>query len=174
MTRTLGWLPLLSVALSLGCCTSPECEPEALPYRGEPRTIDELFTVAQYSAKHECCEPLYAQLSARSQEEHSELKFCLFWAGIEIPEPYEYRLEDVVAKGTLIGAIPGPVEGEEFIYVEYDPDGEEGPAANLLAQILVLKQEDPGTGDVVPRIGLQDQIDRIEAKKYEYYWDAGY
>jgi hypothetical protein len=158
-------------------CTTPECEGERLPFGGvilidsKEDPHEQLFKLMRYAARKDCCDTLYGQLSAHTQSEHSETKFCLFWDTIDIPEPYDYKLADVMKDGIYSGSVPGPKAGEELVYVSYPPDGQ--PGKNLLVQILVIAEKDDA-GRVRPRIALQEQVDLIEAGDSRYYLDAGY
>ncbi len=173
MIRLLSVLFLIFVA----GCASPECEGERLPFGGvilidsDDDPHEQLFELMRYAARQDCCDTLYGQLSAYTRDEHSETKFCLFWDTIDIPEPFDYKLADVMKDGIFSGSVPGPKEGEELVYVSYPPDGQ--PGKNLLAQILVIAEPDE-KGRLRPRIALQEQVDRIEAGDTRYYLDAGY
>jgi hypothetical protein len=175
MYRLLG-LPI--GLLILVSCTTPECEPERLPFgavvvvnKDKGDHAENLFKLVQYAARKDCCDTLYAQLSAGTRDKHSETKFCLFWDTIDIPEPYDYSLADVICEGVFSGSVPGPNPGEELVYVSYPPDGK--PGKNLLAQVLVIHEVDE-KGRSRPRLGLQEQIDRMEEGDTRYYLDAGY
>ena len=167
----------LTMLVLAGCC-APECAPDKLPHGGEVLVTEadthhqELFELVQHCAKYECCDTLYGTLSAKTQDEHSETKFCLFWDTIEIPEPYEYLLVDVLKYGRYSGTVPGPKDGEEFVYVSYPPTRKKGKK-NLLAQILVVTEKDD-KGRAVPRIALEEQLRKMEAGDTRYYIDAGY
>lgn len=173
MVRLLcGFLLILFVG-----CTTPECEGERLPFGGvvlidtAEDPYEQLFQLMRYAARKDCCDTLYGQLSAQTRDEHSETKFCLFWDTIDIPEPFDYKLADVLKDGIYSGSVPGPNAGEELVYVSYPPDGQ--PGKNLLAQILVISEADE-QGRIRPRIALQEQVAKIEAGDARYYLDAGY
>ena len=161
----------LAALLASGCC-APECELDRLPYKGEILVAkddshsEKLFELVQYCAKYDCCDTLYSKLSAKTRDEHSETMFCLFWDTIEIPEPYDYLLVDVMKYGEYSGTVPGPKEGEQFVYVSYPPDGKKGK--NLLAQILVIVEKDERGRDV-PTIALEEQLRRMEAGDDRYH-----
>ncbi|RMG11082.1 MAG: hypothetical protein D6731_16245 [Planctomycetota bacterium] len=170
-------LLVFAACLSLtACCTSAACRPENLPFRGEVFVSDDgshherLFALLQYAARNDCCEVLYRHLSHATREEYGETTFCLFWESLEVPEPYEYKLADVVRRGEFAGVVPGPREGEEFAYVSYPPDGE--PGDNLLAQILLVVEADE-RGRRVQRLALLEQYQAIERGDIRYWWDAG-
>ena len=146
---------LLALTLALAGCCTVECEPENLPFTGHPSTPEELFKLAQHAATFDCCEILHTNLSQATRDEHSETKFCLFWESIDIPDPYDYRLVDVVAKGSFVGTIPWNNPGELLIYVEYQEQGK----PNLLAQLLVVQEPDE-RGHPTPHLAVQDQMDR--------------
>ena len=164
--RTLGGL---ACALLLACCTAPECEPEAMPFQGRPRSLEEFFQVFQYLAVHDCCGQLYGNLSGGTREEHGETKFCLFWEGITLPDPYHYLLADVVRGGKYLQGVEGPEPGQELVYVEYEEPGK----PNLLARILVVTEPDEDDPAPRRRVALKEQQDRIEARDPRYHWDAG-
>jgi hypothetical protein len=159
---SLGLLLLLGIG---GCC-SPECEPENLPHGGVVETPKELFELAQYAALNDCCDVLYSHLSQATQDEHSELKFCLFWESLEVPEPFNFRLVDVVGGGKYVGVFPFEDDripfDQELVYVEYQPPG----GKNLLAQILLVYQLNEA-GQREPRLALQEQT------TLGPYFDAG-
>jgi hypothetical protein len=170
-------IPILAtLLLAIGCC-SPECAPDKLPHGGEVLVTEDdthhekLFELVQHCAKHECCDTLYGTLSELTRDEHSETKFCLFWDTIEIPEPYDYLLADVMKYGKFSGTMPGPKGDEEFVYVSYPPTRKEGKK-NLFAQILVIIEKDE-KGRAVPRIALEEQLRRMEAGDQRYYIDRG-
>jgi hypothetical protein len=155
--------------LLLGCCTPPECRPEAIPHRGRARTLEEFFQVVQYLALHDCCENLHRNLSQGTRDEYGETKFCLFWESIDLPE-YGYALADVVRGGRFLAGVEGPGPGEQFLYVEYEEPGK----SNLLARILVLTQGDEEDPSPRPRIALTEQVRAIDERKdARYWWDAG-
>jgi hypothetical protein len=162
--RTRSWAALIAIALA--GCNGAECQPESQPFHGQPRTAEELFAVVQYLAKSDCCDQLWSHLSPKSQAEHGETKFCLFWETIEIPE-YGYLLADVVKQGKFVAAVEGPKKGEWLVYVEYEEPGKK----NLLAAILVSSVR--YLGSPTPRVGLVEQVERIEAGDGRYWWDAG-
>lgn len=157
---------LAGLIVLAGCCTSAACLPEALPHRGRPADSAQLFDVIQYAARNDCCEQLYGQLTSATRANYSEFEFCIAWEGIELPE-YDYRLVDVVTGGQLLGAFPGNLPGEEFLFVEYEEPGRD----NLLARILLKHESDPD-GKTRPYIAMQEQVERIEAGDAAYYWDG--
>ncbi len=148
-------LGVLLVLALVGCC-SPECEPENLPYQGVVETPKQMAELLQYAAEKDCCEVIYGHLSKATREEHSELKFCLFWESLEVPPPYDYPLADVVSGGAYVGVFPYADDripfDQELVYVEYQAPG----GKNLLAQILLVYQEDED-GRREPRLALQEQ-----------------
>lgn len=164
MRRSGSWV--LGAIAALVACNGMECRPESQPHAGRPRTAEELFAVVQYLARVDCCGQLWSFLSPTSQAEHGETKFCLFWETIEIPE-YGYLLADVVKEGKFVAAVDGPREGEWLVYVDYQEPGKKP----LLAAILVTSVR--YLGSYTPRIGLQEQVEHIEAGHGRYWWDAG-
>jgi hypothetical protein len=130
---------------------------------------EKLFQLLQYGARNECSDLLYANLSLATRDEYSNTTFSRSWDELDVPE-YEYSLADVMAYGEFSGVVEGPEEGEEFAYVSYPPEGK--PGENLLAQILMVREEDE-EGREVLRIGLIEQYSHIEGGDYRYYWDAG-
>lgn len=137
------------LALTLAACTPEVCEVENLPSRGDPATTEELFHVAQYAAKNDCCESLYGLLSPRTRAEHGETKFCLFWESLDVPDPWNYKVVDVVAKGQYLATMKDP-DGRELMYVQYNEPGK----PDLVVQLLIVREGDR------PRLGLQDQQDQ--------------
>lgn len=148
---------ILIAVLALAGCTPEVCEVENLPYQGTPTTPEELFALAQYAARNDCGSSLYSLLSQRTRDEHSELKIKLFWASQKIPEPWGYKLGDVVAKGQYAGVLPD-LKGRKLMFVQYQEPGK----PDLLAQLYVVEEKDE-EGRVVPRLGLQEQVDSQEA-----------
>lgn len=146
----------LAALLVVAGCTPELCEVENLPFRGEPSDEEQLFTVAQHAAKNECTGTLYGLLSKRTREEHSELKFSLFWESLDVPDPWGYRVVDVVAKGRFEGALEDPL-GRKVMYVQYQEPGK----PELVAMLYIVYEED-AKGRLVPRLGLQDQVDSQE------------
>jgi len=148
---------LLVLALSLAACTPEVCEVENLPFLGQPGTPQELFQLAQYASKNDCCASMYGALSKRTQDEHSETKFCLFWESIKLPEPFEkYKVVDVVRDGEFLAVLPD-TKGRQFMFVHYQQPGE----ASLDAQLYIVMEKDE-QGREVPKLGLQDQVDSFE------------
>ncbi|MBX3471325.1 MAG: hypothetical protein KF878_31030 [Planctomycetes bacterium] len=140
----------LVLVVSLAACTPEVCQTDSLPYLGRPTTPEQLFEVVQYSARNDCCGPMYHLLSKRTQDEHSRTKFCLFWESLRLPEPFaEYRVVDVVSKGEFLAVLPDPT-GRQFMFVHYQEPGKVALDAQLL---LVFEQGEP-------RLGLQDQVDQ--------------
>jgi hypothetical protein len=146
----------LAALLALAGCTPELCEVENLPFRGEPTDEQQLFTLAQHAAKNECTGTLYGLLSKRTRDEHSALKFSLFWESLDVPDPWGYRVVDVVAKGQYAGVLEDPL-GRKLLYVQYQEPGK----PDLLAQLYVVYEKDE-KGRVVPRLALQDQVDAQE------------
>lgn len=147
------WMAVAACAgLLLGGCKAAECAAERLPAQGNPRTTEQLFELVQYAARNDCTSSLYDALSARTRAKHSYTKIWLFFGSIEIPEPYEYKLIDVLRGGLLLGAFPGP-GGEELMYVAYKEPGR----PDLVAQILVLEEPGPD-GQPVRRLAVEEQV----------------
>lgn len=154
MTRR-ALLSPLALALTLAACTPEVCEVENLPFLGQPSTPEELFTLAQYAARNECCESLYGGLSKRTKDEHSETKFCLFWESLKLPEPFPpYKVVDIVAQGLFLAILPDE-QGRQFMFVEYRQPGE----AQLIAQLYIVMEKDEQGRDV-PKLALQEQVDQ--------------
>lgn len=153
MTRRALPLALL-LALSFGACTPEVCEVENLPFLGQPSTPEELFKLAQYAARNDCCDSLYDMLSERTKDEHSRTKFCLFWASLEIPEPFDYKIVDVVGKGEYLTVLEG-LEGRKFIMVHYQEPGK--PSLDAQLYFVMEKHEQ---GRELPRLALQEQVDK--------------
>lgn len=144
-----------ALALALAACTPEVCEVENLPFHGQPQTPEQLFQLVQYAARNECCESMYDALSQRTKAEHSQTKFCLFWESLDLPEPYEeYSVAEVVRGGELLAVLPD-AQGRKFMFVHYQEPGK--PA--LDAQLLLVDEQDE-RGGTVPRLGLQDQVDK--------------
>lgn len=166
-------IPMLSGLVA--CCTPERCQPEALPFQGVASVESELFAIAQYAAREECNDTLYTLLSAASHDEIAEWEWDFFWAGIDIPD-YPYELGDVVRDGLYQASTEGLKPGESFIYVEYEAPAEpdEPRQPNLFARILVVREPDPESDDPTPKlkVGLIEQIKKIEAGDIGYYWDA--
>lgn len=157
MTRRALIAPL-ALALSLAACTPEVCEVENLPFLGQPSTPQELFQLAQYAAKNDCCGSLYGALSERTQDEHSETKFCLFWESIALPEPFEkYKVAQVVRDGEFLAVLPDD-KGRQFMFVHYQQPGE----ASLDAQLYIVMEKDE-TGKELPKLALQEQVDSQSA-----------
>lgn len=143
------------LALLLAACTPEVCEVENLPFRGEPQTPEQLFQLAQYAARNDCCGSMYDSLSQRTKAEHSETKFCLFWESLDLPEPYEeYSVAEVVRGGEFLAVLPD-TQGRRFMFVHYQEPGK----AALDAQLLLVDEKDE-RGNTVPKLGLQDQVDQ--------------
>jgi hypothetical protein len=137
------------LVLSLAACTPEICERENLPAGGDPATVEQLFQVAQHAARNDCCDALYGLLSPRTREEHGETKFCLFWKSLDVPDPWNYKVVDVVAKGTYLATMKD-LEQRELMYVQYAEPGK----PDLVVQLLIVREGGR------PRLGLQDQQDQ--------------
>lgn len=144
-----GLLTALGLLLSAGC-TSTMCEPEQLPSQGAPVTAEGLFDLVQYSAKHECWRTLYDAMSKRTRGEHAYIKLWAALRHIEVPEPWEYKLVDVLEHGTFVAAAPLK-PGQELVIVSYQEPGKK----ELLAQILVVEEVEDGKS--VRRMALEEQ-----------------
>jgi len=140
--------------LGLTGCASGPCAAEKLPNQGRTQTSEELYRFVQYAAKHECWSELYDHLSARTRDEHSYIKIRPWIGSLEAEEPWEYKIVDVLAKGTFVEVFPGGPQGQELIMVSYQEPGR----PELLAQILSV--EDTEDGRKVRRLGLQEQYDQ--------------
>lgn len=157
MTRR-ALLPSLALALTLAACTPEVCEVENLPFLGQPKTPEELFQLAQYAARNDCCGSLYGALSKRTQDEHSETKFCLFWESIKLPEPFEkYKVAQVVRDGEFVAVLPD-TKGRLFMFVHYQQPGE----VSLDVQLYIVTEKDD-QGRSLTKLGLQEQVDSQEA-----------
>lgn len=143
-----------ALALALAACTPEVCEVENLPFRGQPQTPEQLFQLVQYAARNECCESMYGSLSQKTRDEHSETKFCLFWESIKLPEPFEeYTLADAIRRGEFLGVLPD-VKKRQFMFVHYQEPGK----VSLDASLYVVYEKDE-RGNLLPRLGLQEQVD---------------
>lgn len=144
------WLTMAAVIALAGCC-SVECMPERLPARGVPKTSEELFKLVQHAAQNDCGEVLYDAMSKKTRGEHSYLKLKVGLRYIEVPEPWEYKVMDVIEKGEFIGAFPGP-RGQELVIVSYQEKGK----PELMAQILVTEERNEA-GKKVKVMALEEQ-----------------
>lgn len=153
MRRVVTLLFSFLLGASLSGCASGPCSSEQLPHQGRTRTSEELYDFVQHAAKHECWSELYDHLSARTRDEHSYIKIRPWIGSLEAEEPWEYKIVDVLAKGTFVAVYPGP-GGQELIMVSYQEPGR----PELLAQILSV--EDTEEGRKVRRLGLQEQYDQ--------------
>lgn len=147
----------LALVLALAGCTPEVCEVENLPFRGDPADPQQLFALAQYAARNECDATLYGLLSKRTRDEHSELKFSLFWESLDVPDPWNYKIVDVVARGQYAGVLEDPL-GRKLLFVQYQEPGK----PDLLAQLYIVEEKDE-QGRVVPRLALQEQVDSQES-----------
>lgn len=147
-------LAAAAVSLALAACTPEVCQVENLPFRGAPRTPEQLFELVQYAARNDCCASMYDALSARTKAEHSETMFCLFWESIQLPEPFEeYRLADAVRGGEFLAVLPD-ARGRQLMFVHYQEPGK----VSLDAQLYIVYEKDE-RGDVLPKLALQEQVD---------------
>lgn len=164
--RLLALIPLVSLA---ACCTPERCQPAALPFQGVATVASEMFVLAQFAARQECDDTLYDLLSNATRDELSQ--FGWGWIQDQEIEPYPYRFEDVLRGAEYVATLPGLEPNQEFLYVEYEEPGK----PNLFVQILIVNEVDPEIeGDTVrPKVGLFEQIKRIEAGDGRYFWDAG-
>ncbi|HBP21476.1 MAG TPA: hypothetical protein DEA08_27270 [Planctomycetes bacterium] len=145
----------LFTTVGLSGCASGPCAREKLPNQGRTQNSEELYRFVQYAAKHECWSELYDHLSARTREEHSYIKIRPWIGSLEAEEPWEYKIVDVLAKGTFVEVFPGGPQGQELIMVSYQEPGR----PELLAQILSV-EDTTEDGRKVRRLGLQEQYDQ--------------
>lgn len=157
MTRPPAPLALaaLACALATSCCTSNACRPESLPRGGLARSERELFELAQYAAREDCCAVLHGLTSPRTRDEHGETKFCLFWDSLRDEETGR-RIRDVLADGEWLGMVPDPPK--RFAYVRHWAPGPGGAPEAVTYRIRVVDEALAG-GATAPRIGLQEQVD---------------
>jgi hypothetical protein len=169
MTLPEGFLALAFAALvSLAGCCSAECDPERLPYRGHATTPEELAVIVQHEAHNECWSPLYDSLSKKTRDKHGRTAWRLAASSLTIPEPYDYKVVDVIEKGTFVAALPSPDNPDEALAVyDYQEPGKK----QLSAHILLRREPGEELGSPKEwRIALEDQQERIERGDYRYWW----
>jgi hypothetical protein len=162
-----GLILVLALAPGLAACTSELCRPENLPHEGVARTPEELFEIAQQAARNDCSDELHSLLSKKTRDEHGELSFSLAWDSIKIPDPYDYKVANVVKSGKFLGVITDKASGRRFIYVDYQEPGKK----DLLAQLYVVTERDE-EGREVFRLALQEQVESQDTPHPLYFTAA--
>lgn len=157
--RRVGRALLGAALLYLAGCCSEQCDPERLPNRGRADTPETLATIVQHEARNECWSALYDLLSERTRNEHGRTKWRIGVSSIRVPAPYEYRVVDVMERGTWVAAIPTS-PNEAIAYYDYQE-----PGKKLLKLRLLLLREG---GEW--RVGLVDQDERIRAGRPASWW----